>query len=398
MLLADMGADVIKVEPPGGEPDRSIGPYYHDESNPERSLFWFAYNRNKRGVTLDIETAKGRDIFKRLVKTADMVIETFNPGYMSSLGLGYDDLAKINPGVIMVSISDWGQTGPYVDKGYKADQMILWAMGGEMYLAGDPDRAPLQISFPQPYFHAAAQAAVGSLVALYYREATGEGQHVDVSIQACLPSINLNATSYYELEGLIMSRGAQKTGRPRVDGKILPNKNLWRCKDGYVIGNVVGGSIAALLQSSKALTAWMKEEGMAGDLVDIDWANLDSEKVEPNFMLHIHEQVANFIKTKTVAEFYDEAIKRRMTFASVNDPHHIATSPQLRARGFFVSIEHPELDDKLTYLGPLAKFSATPLKRWFRSPLIGEHNEEIYEEELGMPKQEVSALQAAGVI
>ena len=134
-ILADMGADVIKVEKPGGDLARRIGPFYHDDPNPEKSLYWFAYNTNKRGITLDIETSDGQDIFKQLVKTADFVIESFDPGYMSSLGLGYADLEKINPRIIMVSITPFGQSGPYVEQGYKVNDMIVWALGGHMSAA-----------------------------------------------------------------------------------------------------------------------------------------------------------------------------------------------------------------------------------------------------------------------
>ena len=129
-MLGDLGADVIKIEKPGGDPARNIGPFYHGEADPEKSLFWFAYNTSKRGITLDIETADGQEIFKRLVGTADFVIESFPPGYMDKLGLGYSTLEKINPGMIMISISQFGQTGPYKD--YKAPDIVAWATGGVM--------------------------------------------------------------------------------------------------------------------------------------------------------------------------------------------------------------------------------------------------------------------------
>src|SRR4030042_742233 len=141
-ILADMGADVIKIERPGGDPARRIGPFYHDDPDSEKSLYWFAYNTNKRGITLNIETADGQEIFKKLVKTVDFVIESSKPGYMSSLGLGYSDLEKINPKVIMVSITPFGQSGPYVEQDYKVDDMIVWAFSGFMFPNGDPDRPP----------------------------------------------------------------------------------------------------------------------------------------------------------------------------------------------------------------------------------------------------------------
>ena len=158
-VLADMGADVIKVEKPGGDPARRIGPFYHDDPDPEKSRSWFAFNANKRGITLDIETADGKEIFNRLVKTADLVIESFDPGYMESLGLGYPDLEKINPLIILVSITPFGQSGPYVDQGYKVNDMIAWALGGTLYITGDPDRPPNQVTFPQAYLHGGMEGA-----------------------------------------------------------------------------------------------------------------------------------------------------------------------------------------------------------------------------------------------
>ena len=160
-ILGDMGADVIKIERPGGDSARQLGPFYHDDPDPEKSLYWFAFNTNKRGITLNIESADGLDVFKRLVKSADFVVESFAPGHMDRLGIGYRDLEQINPGVILVSITPFGQSGPYVERLYKDTDMILWALGGMMAICGDPDRPPNQISFPHAYLHGGAEAAQG---------------------------------------------------------------------------------------------------------------------------------------------------------------------------------------------------------------------------------------------
>jgi len=157
MLLAGLGADVIKVERPGGDLARNIGPFYDDIPHPEKSLLWFAYNLNKKGITLNIETVDGREIFKRLVKTSDFVIESFPPGYMARLGLDYSALSQINPRIIMTSITPFGQTGPYRD--YKGSDLICMASGGLMYVSGDPDRPPVRITIPQAYCHAGAHLA-----------------------------------------------------------------------------------------------------------------------------------------------------------------------------------------------------------------------------------------------
>ncbi len=181
-LLGDLGADVIKIEKPGGDPGRNLGPFYKDIPDPEKSLYWFAFNANKRGITLNIETAQGQEIFKRLVGTADFVVESFAPGYMDSLGLGYSELSRINPRIIMTSITPFGQSGPYKD--YKSSDIVDAAMGGILYPCGDPDRPPVQFAPPQSYYNAGVEAAIGTLMAHTYRQTSGQGQHVDVSIQA----------------------------------------------------------------------------------------------------------------------------------------------------------------------------------------------------------------------
>ena len=392
MLLGDLGADVIKIEKPGGDDARNIGPFYHDEPHPEKSLYWFALNRNKRGITLDIETADGREIFKELVKTADFVIETFPPGHMAKLGLGYTDLERLNPGIIMVSITDWGQDGPYVEKGYKADEMVLWALGGEMWLCGDIDRAPVQLSCPQAYFHAGAEAAVAAMTAFYYRDISGEGQWADISIQECIPYLGMNTIIYNEINNLVIPRGTMKMGFPRRDGTMSPARMIWPVKDGYMAGFLVGGMLKAMSLGSRALVDWMDEEGMAEDLVLVDWFNQDSMETPIETLQHQIDVTQRFLDTKTKAEVYERAVKDKIVFAPITDPKDLATNRQLHSRSFFVNIEHPELGDTITYCGPFVQFSETPMRRWFRAPLIGEHNVDIFEKELGFTREHLAAL------
>ncbi|MDM8001167.1 MAG: CoA transferase [Dehalococcoidia bacterium] len=196
-VLGDFGADVIKIEPPGGDPSRAIGPFYHDVAHPEKSLYWMAYNANKRGITLDIGVAEGRDIFIKLVKSADFVIESFRPGQMARLGLGYENLRQVNPGVIMTSITSFGQAGPWKD--YKGSDIVLWALSSYMYVTGDEDRPPVCPSFPQAFLHAGLEAASASLVALHHRQLTGCGQWIDVSAHDALAIVNLQNQQYWDL-------------------------------------------------------------------------------------------------------------------------------------------------------------------------------------------------------
>ena len=183
-ILGDLGADVIKVEPPGGSSARKIGPFFQDQPDPNRSLYWWAYNRNKRSITLDVDAREGREILFRLAKDAHFLIESDSPGHLASLGLGYQDLAAKNPALIGVSITPFGQDGPKAS--YADSDLVILAAGGPLVLTGDDDRAPVRVSVPQGYLHACADAAVGALAAHHERCFSGLGQHVDVSAQQSL--------------------------------------------------------------------------------------------------------------------------------------------------------------------------------------------------------------------
>lgn len=398
-ILADMGADVIKVERPGGDPARQIGPFYHDDPDPEKSLYWFAYNTNKRGITLNIETADGQELFKRLVKTADFVIESFDPGYMSSLGLGYPELEKINPRLIMVSITPFGQSGPYVEQGYKVNDMIVFALGGFMFPNGDPDRPPNQLSFPQAYLHGGAEGAPAAMIALYSREMTGEGQHVDVSMQESQHTCTQMMLPAWDMNKVIPQRGAGKRGVPRPDGTIRFSRSFYQCKDGWIYLILGGGVLRAMSLSSKALIDWINEEGMAGDVKDYDWTTYNAAAINQEELDHMQlDIITPFMMKHTKKEFYEGAIKRKILGCPFQDPKDVAESPQLAARNFFVEVEHPELDDTLTYCGPFIQMSETPMSIERRAPLIGEHNQEVYQKELGLTGEELRSLKQAGII
>ncbi|MDP2920056.1 MAG: CoA transferase [Dehalococcoidia bacterium] len=387
-LLGDLGADVIKIEPPGGDPVRNLGPFYHDEPHPEKSLFWFAFNTNKRGITLDIRSADGREILKKLVKTADFVLESFPPGYMDSIGLGYSSLEKINPRVIMVSISPFGQTGPHRD--YKDSGIVTWAMCGFMGARGDADRAPIQISHhAQTFVAAGIEGGVGAMMALYDRWSTGEGQHVDVSIQEAggrgVPPVGWV---------LMKIKGRREL---RIGGAGLATKYLWPCKDGMVMWFYAAGSQGS--RRSSPLVEWMQEEGFADEyLKGIDWDKLDMRQAGQEAVDRMAEPTARFFMSHTKAELFDGAVKRRLLLYPVSTTRDILESPQLAARGFWRQVKHPELDVELTYPGPFANVVGQPLGISRRAPLIGEHNEEVYEKELGITREEILTLKQAGVL
>lgn len=393
-ILGDLGADVIQVEKPGGDPARSIGPFYYDDPHPEKSLFWFFQCMNKRSITLGIGTSEGREIFKQLVKTADFVIESFPPGYMSSLGLGYGDLEKINPRIIVVSITPFGQKGTYAQ--YKASDLTTWAMAGPMYLAGDPDRPPVRISFPQAFLHAAANAAVGALVAHYHREVSDEGQHIDVSAQEACSFIAMEAPAFWELLKVDIQRAGPGRDAPLPKGRARI-RFVYPCKDGYVF--YLAPSVALMARANRAWTDWLASEGMSTEHLKVmGWPDLDLAQLTPEGLDMMQDTIGNFMMNHTKAQLYEGALHRDIPLVPVASPRDVSENPQMRERGFWMEVEHPDLGVALTYPGVWAKVTEAPLTGWRPAPLIGEHNEDVYGEELGFSKEKMVTLKQAGVI
>jgi crotonobetainyl-CoA:carnitine CoA-transferase CaiB-like acyl-CoA transferase len=390
-ILADLGADVIKIERPGGDPSRRIGGFWGDIPDPEKSLYWFAYNSNKRGITLNIETNDGREIFKELVKTADFVIESFPPGYMDKLGLGYASLSEINKGIIVASITPFGQAGPYRD--YKDSDIVVMGMSGTLYQTGESDGPPVHISMPQACLHAGADAAVGSMIAYYHREMTGEGQHVDVSMQQSAAWFQANAVPTWELNRRILKRaGAFRAGMSKDVGQ----RQVWPCQDGYVFFNVIGGRTGA--KSLRALVDWMDTEGMATDFLrNMDWDNFDMFTVTREEMDEISGPVGDFFKKHTRQGLLEGAVPRGVSIGPLSSMEVLLSDECLKARNFWVEIEHPELGTGITYPREFVKSSEMDCSTRFRAPLIGEHNEEVYSE-IGLSRQDLLALKQAGVI
>ena len=387
-LLGDLGADVIKVERPGGDPARCLGPFYHDEPDPEKSLFWFVFNTSKRGITLNIETTDGQEIFKRLATTADFVIESLPPGYLDRLGLGYPALEKVNPSLIMVSITAFGQTGPYKD--YKTSDIVAWALGGQMAPYGDPDRPPIRISHhSQAYLNAGADGAQGALTALYYRWSTGKGQQVDVSIHEAVVHCTEHITSYWDLRKYIKKQPGETESSIRLT-------RLWPCKDGHVSWFYWGGVMS--LRTNVPMVRWIESEGMANDfLKEFDWSKFGNTTPQENID-RIEETTARFFLGHTKAELFEGALKHGVQLYPVSTPADMLESTQLAARKFWVEVEHPELSATITYPGAFPSSTEAPPRISRRAPLIGEHNEEIYEKELGMSREKLLALKQAGII
>lgn len=391
-MLADLGADVIQIEPPDGHPARHIGPFYHDEIHPDRSLFWWSYTANKRSITLDVMTRDGQALLKRLVKVADFLIETGAPGEFAALGLGYEALSAINPGLIFVSITPFGQDGPYT--AYKAPDLIGMGLAGLIFVTGPPDRPPVRVGFPHYYLHGSAAAAAGAMIAHAYRTRTGEGQHVDVSCQEAVARALANAPQSYALENTVIKR----QGSYRQTGAATFMRITWPCQDGFVNFQFSGGSGAG--RGVNNFVRWMSEEGM-GDayLESLDFTQLGYGTITPEMLQRVVPPIERFLMSHTKQELFEGAVARRILLFPVSTLRDILDNPQLQARDYFQRTTHPELNTPVTVLGPFVRSSATPLQPLRRfPPKIGQHNTDVYEEELGLSHADLVRLREAGAI
>jgi benzylsuccinate CoA-transferase BbsE subunit len=396
-LLGDVGADVIKIERPGGsDPCISrIWPYYENSGDPQQSFFWFTYNANKRGITLDITKKEGRDLLKKLVKSADAVMESYEPGYMKKLGLGYEDLCKVKPDIVYTAITPFGQEGPKAH--YEASALTVWASGGYLNACGDPDRAPVWISMPQTFLFGGCEGAIGTLMAYYHRMNTGEGQFVDVSMQESALSPNMNVLQMWDLNKYDFKRVGSVS---YVAGTGVKQPIYFKCKDGYVMILAIGGN-EPYVSSSKALVKWMAEENKASDwLLKLDWwKDYNASRLKQDLADRVGAAIEAFTLTKTKEELYlIGAFERAMLIAPVSNTRDISEDIQLKARHFWVELPHPELGRDIPYCGPFIQLSETPIEYRRRAPLIGEHNKEIYGGEFGLSDTQLKSFSSKGII
>ncbi len=391
-ILGDLGADVVKVEPPGGDPGRRLGPFYHDEPHPHKSLPWLAYNANKRGVTLSLDHAEGQDLLRRLARAADFLIESAPPGSLEARGLGYRALAALNPRLVFTSITPFGQDGPYAR--YRGSDLVAMAMSGFMSLVGEPGRPPLRVSLPQAAMWAGMYAAAGSLIAHHHREATGRGQHVDVSMQASLLWALANAPAHWSLLREHLCRGGSRiVGRSTTGARM---RAIYRCRDGHINFIFYGGEAGR--RSNEAMVQWMAELGEAPEwLTRVDWGTFNVATSTQEEIDRLEQPFVEFLRRRTKAEFAAASAQRGILGYPVADARDIRDDPQLAARGFWQEVEHPELGVTVTYPGPFARFSAAAGAIRRRAPGIGEHNAEVYSE-LGLSAGDLDALRQRGIL
>lgn len=376
-LLADMGAEVIKVERPGGDAARWVGPFWGNIPHSEKSLSFWYNNTSKLGVTLNLESKEGQNIFLRLASQADVVVETFPPGYLKRIGLSYEVLTEKNPRLILASVTGFGQTGPY--KQYKSCDIVASALGGQMYVCGNHDTPPLKPYGQQSYYAASLFAALGILIALRERNRSGRGQHIDISLQEAVAATLEHVMVRYFYEKVVAAR--QGNLHWTNSACLLP------CKEGYML--------ITFSREWETLVELLDSEGMAADLKEERWRK---ESYRRQHVEHIIEVLESWTRTHTTDELYELGQLMRFPWAPVSSPQEVFNSPQLRARDFFVSVEHPEVSTSFIYPGAPGKFSGSSWNIRRRAPLIGEHNAQVYHEELGLSVKELARLSAINVI
>ena len=378
-LLADQGADAIKVEPPGsGDQARHEPPFIGGDPHPERSTAFLALNTNKRGITLDLEQAAGRSLFLQLASGADVIIESFQPGHLARLRLGHDVLRAENPKAIVLSISYFGQDGPYAN--YKGDDLIAQAMGGYLYaVTGSADRPPMGTALQQMELTAGRNGGIAVMAALLHREQTGEGGHIDLSVMEAAIATPSGLIHPYSYTGRSPRRGS-------MDRNVMDGMH-WPTRDGEVTLTTAG-------TGGKPMEVWSEFLGEPR-LLDPKFATRQSRAEN-------WEELRDLVAPKLVQwsnlDLMRATMAKGLVIGLVQSPEQVVNSPHLAERGYFVELEHPEVGT-LKYPGPGFFFDGANLMQTTRAaPRLGEHNAEIYCGRLGLSNEELGRLRAARVV
>jgi crotonobetainyl-CoA:carnitine CoA-transferase CaiB-like acyl-CoA transferase len=395
-LMADMGADVVKIERPGGDPTRLIPPFLaepteqpddhtgspaHDEPENERSLFFLGMNTSKRAITLDIRSAEGSDLFRRLAATAHIVIETLPPGTLDALGLGYEQLRKENPELVLTSITGFGQSGPHRD--FRSTDLIAGAMGGAMAVTGEEADPPVTMAGEQNHLMASTCAAASSLIALFHAGRTGAGQHVDIAIQeTTLAVTHISGVGKWLDDGIVPKRFGSALFASVPSG-------TYRCRDGLIYLMVNRPA------HWKSLAEWIHEETGNEEVLLEMFEGPSSRRQEYRDLLDIF--IADLTALHTVDEIFHEGQRRHIAFTPVNSTEEVAVDPQLVSRAYFAQLDRKGTG-VLTHPGAPFRHTATPWQLSRPAPRVGEHNHEVYVDELGLSEEQLGALCETGVV
>ena len=389
-LMADLGAEVIKIEPAGGEGTRSVGPFLDDVPHRDRSLSFWHYNTSKQGITLNLNTSDGRELFKKLADTADVILETFNAGYLPSLGLGYEDLVKTNPRLIMCSLTDFGQTGPWRD--YLSSDLLHLAAGGQMGCSGydpvdDPEQIPIAPGGGNAWHTGSHYAYMAIMAALMYRTDSGQGQYIDASVHdACALTTEMHVNTYiYQNQVVLRQTGRHAAATPNAVAQL-------RCKDGKYVN---ASASRVTFRQFPTLVKWMDSHGLADNLTD---ERYQDSSVFNSEVAHIEKVVENFVASLSRDEIAHGGQELGFNWGAVRTPDELIDEGHLNDRGFWVDVAHPELGKTFKYPGAAGIYNGSPWRISSRAPLVGEHNEEILCGELGLLKTELAYLAEAGVV
>jgi benzylsuccinate CoA-transferase BbsE subunit len=384
-LLADLGAEVIRIEPPPGNAMRRAAPLAATEDEAARCAHAF-WNANKKSITLDLASPDGRRLFGALAAKSDVVIETFAPGTLSGWGIGYETMKDRNPGIILVSVTPYGQTGPCAK--FHATDLTLLAAGGLLSLGGYPEIGPVAVAGEQGYLAAAIFGAVAALTALLEREGADHGQWLDVSGQECIAFALEDAIPEWYLSHSIRRR----TG----DQAREAGTGVYPCRDGYV--SMVAGRLGTA-KAFKTLVQWIAQSGTPGGdaLLDERWQDFKFRQ-SPDGIARFAEVFGAFCASRSKQELYGEGQARQIAIAPVNTVADIVDDPQLRANGYFRSLHDGALDRDVTVPGPPYRLARTPATLRSAAAASGRHNRAVYVDELGLSEGDLCALTSAGVV
>ena len=389
--FADLGADVIKVEPPGGDDARRLGPLVNGRSDVDASLLWTSYALGKRSVTLDIFSTGGRQLLRKLLATADVLVEGYAPGQLEAAGLSVAELRSAFPELVITSITPFGQEGPYAQ--FKASDLVQLAMGGYLNMTGSPDGRPIKPSAPyQSFLHAAMHATMATLLALRQRNQTGRGTHIDQSIRDT--GVWMLTHTYQHFDMLGINLGRQGAARD-MGGTAVRLPAVYRSADGYVVWLFLTGHVGG--PSVEALVNWMRAEGKAPDwMLELDWRTLDLIKAGPEITGRIHQTFSAFFESKPKAELLAFALKHRVMLGPVQTLADLIDDAQLAARAAWRTLAIGEEQVRLP--GPPVRLSDGTWEPRAGLAAPGAHNQAIYRDELGIAIDELSWFRHAGAI
>lgn len=378
-LLADYGADVIKVERPGtGDASRAMGPFHKDDPHPDKSGLYLHLNTNKRGITLDLKCAAGRRALLQLVSESHILVESFAPRVMPSLGLSYETLDKVNRGLVMTSISNFGQNGPYRD--FKTSEIVTYGMAGPMYATGMPEREPIKLGGNVIQYQVGASAATATMTALLEAERAGVGDHVDISLmRAQASSIDRRTT---------MLVGYQYTGEvnTRRNAGSLPGVGVRPVSDGYIAMNADGGRFALLARMI----------GQADLVHDPRFADIGSRS-EAGRSEEFDEYFFPWLMDRNMSAAFEEMQANHIPAGPIYRTEDLLSDPHFRQRGYWATVAHPETGP-VEQTGAPFRMTGTPWAVLRPAPKLGEHNESIFRGILGLSRPELAKLRSSGVI